>query len=435
MKYKRILDDKTVIYFTEKGELYTVETGQESCLRDKIINENFNFDYKEMETPTKLKKLIILLTSACNLRCRYCYLDYGKHKNEDCVHNIDIKDAQEAIDLILEKYPEGIGFIQFFGGEPLLAFDELKNICEYVKSLFANKNLKTPVFGVVTNGLLLNENIISYFNDNMIRTTISVDGDQKVHDNVRIKSDRSGVYSDIAVRLKKYSSTIKFPLFYEMTLNREHVLLYKEGQVRQWLDAIRELGFRAGIMGIVEFSKDSELDMKKEDIPILRKIYKEVVEYYFNEMLIGNNDFWNLDIVKLTMFLIGKKFRRYNCMTGVSQLTLSANGVFYPCPKFANLGFELGSVKDKNIDNSTIKNIIREDQRKECSECWLRNICSTYCLAHKYRNENNDQEVYTRCLHMKLLMENIIINVVKLYKTGDLNSIVKRMQNQMREIL
>lgn len=435
MKYKKILDDQTIIYFTEKGDLYIVEKGKEDSLREKICRENLNFEYKEIQTPTKLKKLIILLTSACNLRCRYCYLDYGKHKNEDYIHNIDIKDAKKAIDLILEKYPEGIGFIQFFGGEPLLAFNELKNICEYVKILFSSKSLKIPEFGVVTNGILLNEKVISYFNDNMIRTTISIDGDQEAHDNVRIRGDGSGAYSDIVEKLKNYSSIIKFPLFYEVTLNREHVLLYKEGKVREWLDAIKKLGFHIGIMGIVEFSKDSMLDIKEEDIPILEKIYKEFVEYYFDVMLMENSDFYNLDIMKLTLLLIGKKFERYNCMTGISQLTLAANGTFYPCPKFANLGFKLGSVDEQNIDNSSMKNMLREDLREECLKCWLQNICSTYCIAHKYRNENNKQDVYTRCLHMKLLMENVIINVVKLYKTGDLNRIVKKMQNQIKKIV
>ena len=118
MRYKRIEDGEKIIYCTDKCKLYVTNREQEYHVLDEIEKEECYCAPEKKagseKEPARLKKLIILMTSACNLRCRYCYLNYGKYDGGERTCNIKVEDAQKAIDIIFEKYPEGIGFIQFF---------------------------------------------------------------------------------------------------------------------------------------------------------------------------------------------------------------------------------------------------------------------------------------------------------------------------------
>ncbi|RDY31931.1 radical SAM/SPASM domain-containing protein [Lachnotalea glycerini] len=438
MKYKRIEDDSKVIYCTDRCELYmtSVEKEQELVeMLDKKFKENGELLVtKSPENPNKLKKLIILMTTACNLKCRYCYLNYGKYEENECIHNINVESAKRAIEIIIEKFPEGIGFIQFFGGEPLIAFKELKLIHQFICSIFQEKKLTIPKFGMVTNGILLNDEVVDFLNKSRISVTVSVDGNNEIHDIVRLKVDKTSAFEDLQEIMECCKEKIEIPLFYEMTLNREHILAYEPGKMYEWLDSIKKLGFYSGITGVVEFSRDPSLDFKKEDIPILKNINKELVDYYFNELEKEDTSFFNLDICKTILFIIKKDLREYCCHTGVSQLTLSANGLFYPCPKFAGIKKQIGSVQEGVIDNDDMKELIQEDKRETCQVCWMRHMCKSYCCALKYRNTDNREVIPIRCIHIESLFENIIRNVIRLKTNGQLGEIVKKVQRLFKEI-
>lgn len=430
MKYKKIPFGERTIYCSDQFDIYIEHEQQDEKV---LFSDDDNIEFVEwinrpIKKPSKLKKLIILASTACNLRCRYCYLNYGKHEGEEVIHNIQVASAKKAIDIILEQYPDGIGFIQFFGGEPLVAFPEIKEIYTYICDKFLALGLIQPQFGMVTNGLLLNDEIISFLNESKISVTMSVDGDQKIHDLVRLKINETSAFLDIKEKMRQYKDRVRFPLFYEMTLNREHVLAYEPGKMKEWLTAIKELGFTGGIIGIVEFSRDSLLDFREEDIPILKKMYQEYVKFYFDELLDENSNFYNLDICKMILFILKKDLKFYSCNVGIGQLTLGTNGSFYPCPKFATIDFKLGSVEEGDFHQEEIAKVIESDKRENCQNCWMRYMCKSYCFSLKYRNIDKRKVIPIRCIHLENMMENVIINVVEAKEKGQLVSLVKKVQ-------
>lgn len=425
MRYREIQNGDNTIVCTEKLDIFIKEDGNQKAMEDMGGEEFSRYAYSPV-TPKKLKKLIILLSSACNLRCRYCYLSFGMHPGEEVIKNISVEDAKKAIEMIYEKYPEGIGFIQFFGGEPLVAFKEMKAIYEFTCEFFDAKGLKRPNYGVVTNGVLLNEEVISFFNESKMSVTISIDGDKAVHDNVRKKAGPGSAYDDLIEKVRKFKDEIRFPLFYEMTLNREHVLGYEKGKMRQWLESIKECGFTRGIIGAVEYSMDKSLNFREEDLPVLQEIYKEYVEYYFDELTKEQTDFYNLDICKLIGMITKKDLTFYSCNTGISQMTLATNGTIYPCPKFATVDMPMGSVKTGKIDQTQIRKIIEEDKRDLCKSCWMVEMCKSYCYSLEYRKALNKDEIAVRCIHLDNMISNVIRELVNRRNDPDYDQIIRK---------
>ena len=414
-----ICNDKLEIALSDTSDIQeTAETEEEKT--------EFLRKIKIPEKSRRLKKMIILLSTACNMRCRYCYLSFGTHAGDETIHNIKVDDINKTLKLILEKFPEGIGFIQFFGGEPLMAFNEMQSIYHNVCDLFDEKGLEHPKFGVVTNGLRLDDKVIDFFNESKMVVTFSIDGDKEIHDKTRKKITPDSAFDDLSQRLLKYKGKMKFPHYYEMTLNREHILMYKEGIFRQWLDAVMGLGLNRGIIGIIEYSMDHALDLKEEDLPIMEKIYKEFVDYYFEKLDSDEITMYNLDICRSLLAIIRKDFTPFCCSAGITQLTVATNGVYYPCPKFATIDYSIGSAEKGCIEKCNIKDIIESDKREMCQECWMRNICKSYCYSLKYRKKEGQDVLPTRCIHLDLMFTNIIRNLVIRKENGTLNDVVRR---------
>lgn len=425
MLFKEIRDGDKKIICTEMCEIF-ISNGNSTEV-EKLMNEDsYEITSYSPVTPKKLKKLIILISTACNLRCRYCYLSYGKHPGEVTVQNINILNVKQALQLIVEKYPEGIGFIQFFGGEPLMGFQEMQDIYEYVCMFFDEKGLTRPSFGVVTNGIRIDDEVIEFFNKTKVAVTISIDGDQSVHDSVRKKILQGSAYNELVEIVERYKDRIKSPLFYEMTLNREHILQYKKGTMRNWLESIKNVGFTRGIIGVVEYSMDPALNIRMEDIPIVEEIYKEYVEYYFEELEKEETSFYNLDICRLIRMVIKKDLQFYSCDTGISQLTLSANGTLYPCPKFATVDMYIGKVEEQEFDQSGIRRIIEKDERQKCRECWMKQMCKSYCYSLEYGKELNQNQIPIRCIHLENMMINVIREMIRRKDHENFKEIVKK---------
>lgn len=430
MKYRQIDNGSSFIFFTQNSDIYIADKEYGDQMALEIEKQSVPVSVKKSTESIKkgnikkLKKLVILTTNACNLRCRYCYLNYGKHDHADQTGNVAVEDVKIAIHLILDQYTEGISFIQFFGGEPLLAICEIKEIYEYIQSTFTKRHLPPPQFGLVTNGVFLDHDVIDFFNQSKIGVTISLDGDQELHDKVRKKVDQSGCYKEIKGNIERYLPQLRTNVYYELTLNREHVLAYRKGKCKKWLEAIKETGLRAGIIGIVEYSKDHSLDFKAQDSKKLKQMYQELVDYYFQQLSTNSPQLYNLDINRLVIKILSKKIESYSCQTGTAQMTISVNGDFYPCPKFIMKDFQMGSVKENTFSSAAIKSVVQKDQRESCDGCWVRHICGSYCYSLKYRNKDNRDVIPIRCIHMRLLIENIIIKIVEYRQKGQLEHII-----------
>ena len=159
-----------------------------------------------------------------------------------------------------------------------------------------------------------------------------------MHDAVRLGINKIATFDKISEKVKELTKS--YNLFFELTLNREHILAYSEESVREWFESLKSMGFRVGNVGIIEMSKDVSLDLCPEDYEIFQKIERDMIDYFFKEME-TEKPLYNIDIFRVLMRLLRKDTKSYSCGAGVSQITMTTEGVILPCPKFAEHGFDI----------------------------------------------------------------------------------------------
>jgi len=177
--YKQFFEIDENTYLTLKFSNDNDEINRILSVYEQHVNEEDNFvknDVKELRYG-----LFLCISNACNASCSYCFANKGNYGKDEGIMSIQI--AKKAVDFFMNKIPtSGQGIIIFFGGEPLMAYNQLVSTCEYIKERQANKNTQ---FHLVTNGTLLNEKIIDYIAMNNFSVGISIDGDEKVQNEQR----------------------------------------------------------------------------------------------------------------------------------------------------------------------------------------------------------------------------------------------------------
>lgn len=262
---------------------------------------------------------------------------------------------------------------------------------------------------------------MNFFDENHVEVMISMDGDAAIHDAVRFGINRTPTFEKIAENVRTLTKTHK--LFFEMTLNRTHILAYRDGIVREWLDTLKSLGFAAGNVGIIEMSKDPALDLLPEDFPVFQKIEADIIDYFFKEFD-KPDAMYHIDIFRVLMRLLRKQTNAYSCGAGISQLTVSTDVKILPCPKYAGLGFDM-EISDTAWDNSRIAEVVWNEYKTGCQGCWARQLCIGYCYSLKYRNKANDRNLLGRCWHVREMNRNIAQQIVWFKESGRLPVLIE----------
>jgi uncharacterized protein len=364
----------------------------------------------------RLKKLTLVVTSNCNLKCKYCFADYV-HKSSH--KTMSANTFKNAIDFILRNYPKGCSNITIFGGEPLLAFNVIKEGIEYYDKKCDELSLIKGKISIVTNGTIINHEIIDFLNsyDN-ISVTFSLDGSREINDFARIDKKSKGVYGKVSNNIKANKDKFKFITNIEVTLNKEHVKNYKKGEAKKWIKELLDLGVNGITVGVVE-SKNEELGLQIEDEYIYKQMYSEIVDYLFEEILNGRV-FISSDIIEGIKALVSKKIIPISCTAAINNLTIGAEGDILPCYTFYGekeciMGNVIDDISEKYY---SIQNKFKNDyyeKPEDCRSCWIRNICNVWCRGlNNASNKNPLTILKPRCWTGQILYERIILNLAKL---------------------
>lgn len=148
-----------------------------------------------------VKALCLNVAHDCNLRCKYCFASKGDYHGKREIMSAQV--GKKAIDFLIKKSGnmENVE-IDFFGGEPLMAIDTVKEVISYAKSLEESHHKKFH-FTVTTNAILLDDEVIQYLHEHMDNIVLSLDGRKKVNDFIRVRADGGGSYDRIVSNIKK----------------------------------------------------------------------------------------------------------------------------------------------------------------------------------------------------------------------------------------
>ena len=299
--------------------------------------------------------------------------------------------GKKAIDLLIKESANRRNLeIDFFGGEPLLNFDAVKEILEYARSKEKEFNKKFR-FTITTNALLLNEKNMKYINEHMGNIVLSIDGRPSTNDNMRFRVDGKGTYKDILPKIKEMAESRNQDKYYVRgTFTRENLDFSKD------VLHLADEGFKQISVEPVVAAKDSGYDLRQEDLPFLRQEYEKLAAEYVKRMKNGNGfNFFHFMIDLAQGPCIAKRLS--GCGSGHEYLAVTPEGDIYPCHQFVGMEeFKVGNV-EQGILNKDIQNYFKDSNvysKSECSDCWARFYCSGGCAANSYQFHKDINKPY-----------------------------------------
>ena len=167
--------------------------------RNNFIMENPETDGLKYSLENDLGTMALQVTQNCNLRCKYCVYSGNYENREHSSLRMSRETAYKAIDYLVEHSTNSENLhLGFYGGEPLLEFELIKDCVEYIRKA-TNKEI---IFNITTNCVLLDEEKIDFLYQNDFRVTISLDGPANIHDANRVKLDNSGSFSNVIIAIQ-----------------------------------------------------------------------------------------------------------------------------------------------------------------------------------------------------------------------------------------
>lgn len=337
-----------------------------------------------------IKALCLHISHDCNLRCRYCFAATGNFGGERTMMSPEI--GKKAIDMLIRESGNRRNLeIDFFGGEPLMNFDTVKQIVEYAKSKEKefNKNFK---FTLTTNAILLNDENIKYMNENMQNLVLSIDGREATNDKMRTRVDGKGSYKSILPLIKKVAESRNQDNYYVRgTFTRENLDFSKD------VLHLADEGFKQISVEPVVAAKDTGYDIREEDLPAAFNEYEELALEYVKRDKEGNGfNFFHFMIDLQNGPCISKRLS--GCGSGDEYVAVTPEGDIYPCHQFVGMkDFKMGNVNHDEIDKS-IQERFREANvytKEECRQCWARFYCSGGCAANAFSFNGTIKKPYS----------------------------------------
>lgn len=358
-------------------------------------------EYKHEEKRLDIKAMCIHVCHDCNLRCGYCFAKEGTYSGER--EMMSIETAKKAIDFLIDNSADRkILEVDFFGGEPLMNFDMLKETVEYAKSRAKEKG-KMFKFTTTTNGVLLNKEASDYLNREMDNVVLSLDGRKEVNDAVRKTANGKGSFDLIADNFKYFRSVRgDKSYFVRGTFTAKNLDFSKD------VLFMNDLGFDQISMEPVVLPDEHPLSIHKNDLPTIFAEYEKLAEEYLKRR---KTDKW-FSFFHFVLHLDDGpcyKKRLVGCGAGSEYLAVAPNGDIYPCHQFVGeKQYLIGNVYDGKLSEDIRRNFARSSifSKQECQKCWAKYHCSGGCNANAIHfNKDMEKPYKVACEMMKKRLE------------------------------
>ena len=357
-----------------------------------------------------IKALCLHVAHTCNLNCSYCFASQGKYHGDRALMSLDV--GKRALDFLIENSgPRRNLEVDFFGGEPLMNWDVVKQLVGYARKREkeAGKNFR---FTLTTNGMLIDDDVIDFSNREMSNVVLSLDGRKEIHDRLRVDYAGNGSYDRIV------------PKFQEFVKRRGDGDYYMRGTFTHanpdFLNDIKvmlDLGFDKLSMEPVVCAPGDEAALTEQDLPIVFEQYEKLAELMLERKKAGKPFTFYHYMIDLTGGPCIYK-RISGCGSGTEYMAVTPWGDLYPCHQFVGeekykLGDIWNGVTAKGVqDEFACCNVYT---RPDCADCWAKLYCSGGCAANAYHSTGSVNGVYKYgCELFKKRMEcAIMIQVAK----------------------
>ena len=365
-----------VAALVKEGELFT-----------KDQYEGYVSDFKKR--PTVVKALCFHIAHDCNLACKYCFAEEGEYHGRRALMSFEVGKA--ALDFLIANSGSRRNLeVDFFGGEPTLNFQVVKDLVAYGREQekIHNKNFR---FTLTTNGVLLNDEIMEFANKEMANVVLSIDGRKEVNDNMRPFRGGQGSYDVIVPKFLKFAESRNQENYYVRGTFTHHNLDFSKDVLH-----LADLGFKQISVEPVVAKETESYAIKEEDLPRLLEEYDILAAEMAKRKKEGNPfTFFHFMIDLEGGPCVAKRLS--GCGSGTEYLAVTPWGDFYPCHQFVgNEDFCMGNVKT-GITRTDIRDSFKSCNvyaKDKCRKCFARFYCSGGCAANSYNFHGSITDAY-----------------------------------------
>ncbi|ONI43541.1 thioether cross-link-forming SCIFF peptide maturase [Candidatus Epulonipiscioides gigas] len=352
-----------------------------------------------------VKALCLHVAHDCNLCCKYCFAGKGEYHGPRGLMSLDI--GKQAIEFLIKNSGHRKNLeVDFFGGEPLMNFKMVKELVEYAR-MREKETGKIFRFTLTTNGILLNDKIIDFLNENMDNVVLSLDGRQEINDKMRPTNNQKGSYDIILPKFRQLVEKRNGKKYYiRGTFTRENLDFSKD------VLHMTDLGFNEVSVEPVVAPSDKDYALQEADVPKLCREYeilaKEMLRRYKKDCEVFNFFHFNIDLSGGPCI-----YKRISgCGSGTEYLAVTPEGDLYPCHQFVGIEeFLMGNVYEGVTNSARCKEFgdCNVYKKEECNTCFAKFFCSGGCAANSYNFNGNILGTYKiGCDLQKSRVENAI---------------------------
>ena len=299
--------------------------------------------------------------------------------------------GKKALDFLVANSGNRINLeVDFFGGEPLMNWDVVKELVAYGRSLEEPNNKKFR-FTLTTNGILLNDDILEFANKEMSNIVCSIDGRKEVNDMMRPFRGGQGSYDIIVPKFKKVAeSRDQMDYYVRGTFTHNNLDFSKD------VAHLADLGFKQISVEPVVAKPEDSYAITEEDIPKILEEYDELAKDLIRRRKEGKGvNFFHFMIDLTGGPCVAKRLS--GCGSGTEYLAVTPWGDFYPCHQFVGQEeFLMGNVFE-GITRTDIQDEFKTCNvyaKEKCRDCFAKFYCSGGCAANSYNFHGKINDAY-----------------------------------------
>ncbi len=354
--------------------------------------DNFRNIAGELKKRTSgvVKALCLHIAHSCNLNCSYCFASQGKYHGERALMSFEV--GKQALDFLVENSGSRRNLeVDFFGGEPLMNFNVVKQLVEYARSIEKEKG-KNFRFTLTTNGVLIDDDVIEFSNREMSNVVLSLDGRKEVHDRFRVDYQGRGSWDYIVPKFQKFVKERGNKSYY-----MRGTFTHNNPDFLEDIKTMLDLGFTELSMEPVVCAADDPSALTEEDKAVVMEQYEKLAELMLQRHREGKPfTFYHYMIDLKGGPCIYKRVS--GCGSGTEYMAVTPWGDLYPCHQFVGDDkYKLGNVYD-GVTNTAIQDEFMACNvytRPECGDCWAKLYCSGGCAANAYHATGSVNGVYS----------------------------------------
>ena len=330
------------------------------------------------------------MAHTCNLNCAYCFASQGNYHGERAVMSYEV--GKQALDFLMDHSGTRHNLeVDFFGGEPLMNWQVVKDLVAYARSMEKERG-KNFRFTLTTNGMLIDDDVIDFANKEMHNVVLSLDGRKEVHDRYRVDYAGKGSWETIVPKFQKLVASRPADKTYYMRGTFTH----ENPDFLEDIKTMLDLGFDELSMEPVVCAPDDPAALTEEDLNIVFDQYEKLAQLMQERRKAGKP----FTFYHYMLDLAGGPcvYKRISgCGSGTEYMAVTPTGELYPCHQFVGEeDFKLGDIW-KGVTNPAVQEQFAACNvytRPQCADCWAKLYCSGGCAANAFHATGSIQGVY-----------------------------------------